>query len=165
VKKDTNEFCEKAIEEILGARGAFALSRDVAGRVEESLTATQGTHDAARLLCDAKKRLAMATSQFEIWMAKQKRKVKKVLLKQHEHDLRVYNMAPASKKGTRPAEVKEGDVKNYIMSTKTYRLWKEEIDNLEYVAELADKAYFKPMESRCQLIMNLNKLVTRESPE
>lgn len=107
----------------------------------------------------------MASTQFDIWMAKQKRKVKNRLQKEQRHELQVYNMAPARKKGTRPADVKESDVKNYIMSTKTYRLWKEEIDKLEYVAELADKAYFKPMETRCQLIMNLNKLVTRESPE
>lgn len=171
MKKDTsqklhrNPFAVKVEKEVEGARDAFALSRDVIGLISAGLSAAQRTHDGGKLLAKAHLKKEIAEARFDIWLAKQRIKVRQILTQERTMKLRTYVLSPASKRGFKPSEPKEREVDDYIKSTAMYRRWREEIADLKYAVMMADKAYFKPLDARCNLIMSLNKVVYRESPE
>lgn len=121
-------------------------------------------HDAAMLLAEARTKLEIAEAKFDIWMAKQRRVVRRQLLIEREQEKFVYCNAPSPEKRNmaKPQEVKEQEVKDTILMKEEYRKRREEIATIKYTLEAAEKAYFRPMDIRSSMIMSLNKIVNRE---
>lgn len=171
MKKDTsqklhrNAFAVEVERKVDEARDAFAISRDAVGLITAGRAAAQKTHDGGKLLAQATKKRDIAKAHFDIWMAKQRTKVRGILLAEREPALKTYILSPASKRGFKPTEPKQGEIDDYIKSTRIYRKWREDLADLEYALNLAKDAYFKPLDQRCTLIMSLGKIVYRESPE
>jgi hypothetical protein len=158
-------WASRALLKIEGARGALAIHRDVVGLASQGRQAAQLTHDAGLLLGDAETNYEAALASFDIWMAFKKRTIKLKLQAERKDQLRTWHLAPEKKRGPKPTEVKEYEVKEAVQRLKVYREWRELIATLKGLKVKADKAYFNPSDRRCHLIMNIGKLITRESPE
>jgi hypothetical protein len=165
--KSTKAWAKSAIERIKNARGILSIHRDTVGLIKQGSEAPTLMHDAAMLLAQARTKLEIAEIKFDIWMARQRRVVREQLLIQREKDKFVYTHAPTPEKRNmaKPAEVKEAEVKDEILMMEDYRKRREEICTLKYTLEIAEKAYFKPMDTRASMIMSLNKIVNREPVE
>lgn len=161
----TEKWIRDTKKKIESIRPTLAVERDVTGLLHSGRDAAQKLHDAGRIFGEAKYRFELSKAQFEIWMAKRRRSVKARLFKETCHRLCVWELAPRKTRGPKPDEPKEQDIKDFILSTRTYREWREELAGLISVLELAEKASFRPCEVKTQLIMNMNKVLTRESPE
>ena len=156
----------KVVEKKVGeAREAFAISRDAVGLISAGMQAAQATHDGGKLLAEATKKRDIAKAHFDICLSRQRSRVREVLYEDRVVALKTYLLSPATKRGFKPSEPKEREIEDYIKQTKAYRKWREELVDLEYAVNLAKEAYFKPLDQRCSLIMSLNKIVYRESPE
>ena len=161
----TEKWISSTKKKIEALRPSLLVERDVTGLLHSGREAAQRLHDAGKIFGDAKYRFEVSKANFDIWMAKRRRSVKAKLLREYGHRLGVWELAPRKTRGAKPEEPKEQDIKDFIMSTRTYREWREELAGLVSVLELADKASFKPCEVRSHLIMNMNKVLTRDSPE
>jgi len=172
MKKDTpkksphrNPYARKVEKEVEGIRDSLSLAPDTIGLIAAGYEAAQKTHDGGKLFSKAILKRDIAKIRFDIWMANQRTKVRAILLEDREQRLKTYLLSPATKRGFKPTEPKEKEIDDFIKTTSAYRKWREELADLEYAVNMAEKAYFKPLEQRCNLIMNLNKIVYRESPE
>jgi hypothetical protein len=167
VSRDTSteQWITATKKKIDTLRPSLSVERDVTGLLHSGREAAQRLHDAGKLFGDAKYRFELSKAHFDIWMAKRRRAVKAKLLKEFCHRLGVWEFAPRKTRGPKPEEPKETDIKDFIMSTRTYREWREELAGLISVLELAEKASFKPCEVKSHLIMNMNKVLTRDNPE
>jgi len=157
-----------AIVRIKKCRTALAINRDTTGLFKDGREATTLIHDAAMLVAEARAKLKIEETNFDVWMAAQRRLKRKELRKIFADAYRTWEMAPKKYeiRGPKPpTEIKETDVKDEILTSPEYSKRKEVITRLSYILEAAEKAYFKPLDTRASMIMSLNKLVNRESPE
>ena len=164
-KNALTKWMTSAVKRIKDCRSRLAVSRDVAGLFKDGRGSTELIHDAAMLVSEARHKLEIYKTKFDIWMAKQRRLQRDVVHQEYHDKTRVWKDSPTGVRGFKPREPKETDVKDKILSSPEYLKHKEVLAKLAYILEAAEKAYFKPLDIRSSMIMSLNKLVTRESPE
>lgn len=142
----------------------LAIHRDTIGLISQGTTAAQLNHDAGMVLAEAERKLETAQASFDIWLAQKRRKIRDEMIIERKEQLRGWYLQPDTKRGHKPGEVKDYEVKDKIMCLKAYREWRQLLADLRAIKTMADKAYFSPTDRRCHLIMNLSKLINRESP-
>lgn len=155
-------WMNQAVRKISNCRTALAIHRDVIGLVKDGTSAPTLLHDAAMLLAEARAKLEIEKVKFDIWMAKQRREVRRVIKEERAYSRDVHELAPSGKVGRKPSsDIKEVEIKDRIIISAAYLSRKEVLATLGRILESADKAYFKTLDVRALMIMSLNKVINK----